>query len=65
MADPVNFENAALAWTLPWDADWVTSVCYLGPRRIAAGNNRGDILVWDLPEKPGAPAPFPSRRLDG
>jgi WD40 repeat protein len=65
MADAVQFDKATLAWTMPWDFDWVTAVCFLGPRRVAAGNNRGQILVWDLPEKPGAPAPFPVRKLDG
>jgi WD40 repeat protein len=66
MADPVNFEKSALAWTLPWDADWPTSVTFIGnTRRVAAGNNLGQIVVWDLPEQPGDPAPAPCRRLDG
>src|SRR5579859_2691363 len=65
MPEAIRFDKAALAWTLPWDADWVVSVCFLGPRRIAAGNNRGQILLWDLPEKPGGPAPPPVRLLDG
>ena len=66
MADAVHFDKATLAWTLPWDADWVTAVCFLGnTRRVAAGNNRGEILVWDLPEQAGGPAPAPARRLDG
>jgi WD40 repeat protein len=66
MADTVNFEKAALAWTLPWDPDWVTAVSFLGgTRRLAAGNNLGQILMWDLPEKAGVPAPPPARRLDG
>src|SRR5262245_17542151 len=64
MADP--FDKAALAWTLPWDAAWVTAVTFLGPsRRVAAGNNLGHILVWDLPEKLDAPVPKPIRRLRG
>ena len=66
MADAISFDKAALAWTLTWDADWVTSVCFLGnTRRVAAGNNLGQILVWDLPDKVGAPVPNPVRRLDG
>ena len=66
MADVIDFGKAGLAWTLPWDADWVTAVAFLGPtRRVAAGNNLGQILVWDLPEKPGGSAPAPVRRLDG
>src|SRR5688572_19074542 len=62
---PDSFDKAALAWTLPWDADWVTAVAFLGTRRVAAGNNLGQVLVWDLPEKAGDPAPKPARRLDG
>src|SRR5436305_687598 len=60
-----SFDKTILAWTLPWDADWVTSVSFVGPNRLAAGNNLGDVLVWDLPEKAGVPAPMPVRRLVG
>jgi WD40 repeat protein len=66
VADTLTFDKAKLAWTLPWDADWVTAVSFLGPtRRLAAGNNLGQILLWDLPEKADAAAPLPARRLDG
>ena len=66
MPDAVSFDKAALAWTLPWDVDWVTAVCFAGPtRKLAAGNNLGQILVWDLPEKPGGAAPAPARKLEG
>lgn len=66
MAGSVSFDKAALAWTLPWDADWVTAVCFLGASRcLAAGNNLGQILVWDLPEKTGGPAPSPLYQLEG
>jgi WD40 repeat protein len=66
MAETLSFDKAVLKWNLTWDADWVTSACFLGSsRRIAAGNNLGQILVWDLPDKPDAPAPNPARRLDG
>src|SRR6516164_8330099 len=66
MPETISFDKAVLAWNLTWDPDWVTAVCFLGPtRRIAAGNNLGQILVWDLPEKMGAPVPSPVRRLDG
>ncbi len=60
-----DFNKSRQAWTLTWDADWVTAVTFLGAsRRLAAGNNRGDILVWDLPAKDG-PAPPPTLRLEG
>ncbi len=59
------FDKAALAWTLPWDADWVTAVTFVGGNRVVAGNNLGQIAVWELPGAPGGPAPKPVRRLDG
>jgi WD40 repeat protein len=66
MPDDINFDKAALAWPLPWDADWVSTVSFLGStRRLAAGNRLGQILLWDLPEKPGEPPPTPCRRLNG
>src|SRR5262245_25012795 len=58
-------EKTTTAWTLKWDADWVTAVSFVGPKRLAAGNTLGDILVWELPEKTGGPAPMPVRRLAG
>jgi WD40 repeat protein len=64
-AQQSSFDKAALAWTLPWDADWVTAVCFTGPNRVAAGNNLGHLLVWDLPDKAAGPAPVPVLQLDG
>jgi WD40 repeat protein len=32
---------------------------------VAAGNNRGEIMVWDVPEKKDAPLPQPARKLVG
>lgn len=62
----MDFTKSTLLYTLPWDADWTTAVAVLGPtRRVAAGNNLGQIMLWDLPEKPSAAAPAPVRRLDG
>ena len=48
-AQPAPFSDAKLIWTLPWDADWVTAVSFIGNNKVAAGNKQGDILVWDLP----------------
>lgn len=59
-----DFKKAALAWSLPWDNDWVTAVCFVSPQRVAAGNNLGQILIWNLPGK-NDPAPPPILRLDG
>ena len=62
-----RFDKATLAWTLPWDADWVTAVAFLGPhRRVAAGNNLGEILaVGPAREGRRRRRPSPCRRLDG
>src|SRR5262245_7616197 len=66
MADTPAFDKAKLAWSLTWDADWVTAVSFVGSsRRLVAGNNLGDILLWELPEKADAAAPLPARRLAG
>ncbi len=62
----LNYNRATLAWTLPWDVDWVTAVASIGStRRLAAGNRQGQILLWELPEQPGGEIPMPVRRLEG
>jgi WD40 repeat protein len=61
-----DFAKPVQLYHLQWDADWVTAVAFLGnTNRVAAGNNLGQILVWELPEKPGAEPPKPILRLDG
>jgi WD40 repeat protein len=52
-------------WTLPWDADWVTAVTFVGNDRVIAGNNLGHIAMWQLPDNAADPAPKPIRRFDG
>ncbi len=65
-AEPISFHcDNTLAWSLPWEDDWVTAVAFIGSNKIAAGNEQGAILLWDLPDKPGGPAPAPVRKLDG
>lgn len=59
-----DFADAKLLWTLPWDADWVTAVSFVGNDQVAAGNKLGDVLVWNLPAS-GEKAPLPARRLAG
>jgi WD40 repeat protein len=60
-----NLAKPTQAWNLTWDADWVTAVAWLGSsRRIAAGNNLGQILLWELPDKPGGDTPKPLVKLD-
>jgi WD40 repeat protein len=43
----------------------VTAVSFVGPNRVAAGNNLGEILIWELPGESGGTAPKPVRRLVG
>lgn len=66
MPDAPSFDKATQVWTLPWEDAWVTAVAFAGPtRRLAAGNNLGNLLLYELPEKGGSAAPVPLRRLDG
>lgn len=60
--DPKGFTPA---WELPWQDDWVTAVAFSGPNRLIAGNERGAILLYELPEKPGADMPKPARQFEG
>ena len=42
-------------YQLTFEGSWPTSVAFLGSgRRLAAGNQLGQIFVWDLPETPPA-----------
>lgn len=60
-----DLTKPAVAWNLVWDADWVSAVVWLGAsRRVAAGNNLGEIVIWELPAKAGGDAPKPVARLD-
>lgn len=74
----LNPKQAKLRYQLTFEGSWPTSVAFLGPgRRLAAGNQLGHIVVWDLPENPPpfepdkkakdrqAPNVWPVRRLDG
>src|SRR5262245_6463122 len=75
-------EQIKPAWKLPFDVagQWATAVALLGShQKVAAANQDGTILIWDLPEKPvatkikldngkeedGFETPAPSRRLVG
>ena len=73
----LNPAKPKLRYQLVFEGSWPTSVAFLGSgRRLAAGNQLGQILIWDLPEKPPkfeakpkgdrqAPNVWPVRRLDG
>lgn len=58
-------EKAGATWSIPWDADWVTAVTFVGNNRIVAGNNLGEIMLWELPNEPSGSAPKPLRRFEG
>jgi WD40 repeat protein len=62
----IDFSKPTPWKPLIWDPDWVTAVTFIGStRKLAAGNNLGEIILWDLPEKPGDEAPIPVRKLTG
>ncbi|MEY4614197.1 MAG: hypothetical protein RL179_2170, partial [Planctomycetota bacterium] len=50
----INFEKSTMLWSFVWDADWVSAVSFVGDKHLAAGNNLGEILLWELPDKPEA-----------
>ena len=58
----VNFDKAMLLWSFTWDADWVSAVSFIGEKHFAAGNNLGEILIWELPEKPEPLGESPSEK---
>ena len=58
----VNFEKATLLWSFTWDADWISAVSFIGEKHFAAGNNLGEILIWELPEKPEPLGESPSEK---
>jgi WD40 repeat protein len=65
-AQPAAFADAKLLCTLPWDADWVTAVSFVGNDKVVAGNKVGAMLLWNLPAAIDAKLPpTPVRRLAG
>ncbi len=75
---PFNPVNAKLRYQLTFEGSWPTALAFLGSgRTLAAGNQLGQIFVWNLPETPPVLDPkidakerqaanvWPARRLDG
>ena len=73
-----NPANPKLRYQLTFEGSWPTSVAFLGSgRKLAAGNQLGQIFIWNLPEAPPPLDPktdgkdklaanvWPTRRLDG
>ncbi len=63
-AQPAPFADAKVIHTLPWNSDVISAVAFIGNDKVAAGNKRGDILIWNLPSGDGK-TPDPVRRLLG
>lgn len=63
-AQPAVFADAKVIHTLPWNSDVISAVAFIGNDTVAAGNKRGDILIWNLPSGDGK-TPAPARRLIG
>lgn len=63
-AQPAPFADAKVIHTLPWNSDVISAVAFIGNDKVAAGNKRGDILIWNLPSGDGKTA-LPARRLLG
>jgi WD40 repeat protein len=62
----IHPESAKRLWSIPWDTGFVTAASFLAsPHKLAAGNDRGEILLWDLPERSGKDLPPPRRLLKG
>lgn len=72
----LNPAKPKLVYQLTFEGSWPTAVAFVGPRRVAAANQLGQIYIWELPEKPPefkadpkadrqAPNVWPARRLDG
>jgi WD40 repeat protein len=64
----LKIDKPALAWQMPFESEsaWPVAVTFVGPNRIAAGNQDGLLFVWDLPPTPAeSKTLWPTRRLDG
>jgi WD40 repeat protein len=64
VAQPAPFADAKVIHTLPWNSDVISAVAFIGNDKVATGNKRGDILIWNLPAGDGK-TPDPVRRLLG
>ncbi len=61
---PAPFADAKVIHTLPWNSNVISAVAFIGNDKVAAGNNLGDILIWNLPAM-GGDKLDPVRRLVG
>jgi WD40 repeat protein len=63
--------KAQPAWQLVFEGSWPSAVAFVAPDRLVAGNERGELYLWDLsagppkPEKDKLPNLRPVRKLAG
>jgi len=51
----LKIDSPKLRWQLAFEGAWPMAVAFLGSgQRIAAGNQQGQLLIWDLPPEPPA-----------
>lgn len=57
----MKIDKPELAWQLQFEGAWPLSVAWVGDTgRLVAGNEKGELLVWQLPTAPGAEATNPT-----
>lgn len=64
----LKIEKPTLTWQMPFESEsaWPMAVTFVGSNRVAAGNQDGQLFVWDLPSEPSeSKTLWPVRRLDG
>src|SRR4051812_5981755 len=78
MAFNFSRSKAKLVWQLPFEGAWPTSIAFLADARLAAADQSGRILVWNIGVDPSqgiqpdpknkditAPSTLPERALMG
>jgi WD40 repeat protein len=64
----LKIDKPTLVWQMPFESEsaWPVAVTFVGPNRVAAGNQDGQLFVWELPAAPvESKTLWPIRRLDG
>lgn len=64
----LKIDKPTLLWQMPFESEsaWPMAVTFVGSNRIVAGNQDGQLFVWELPLAPTeSKALWPMRRLDG
>ena len=64
----LKIDKPTLIWQMPFESEsaWPMAVTFVGSNHIAAGNQDGQLFVWELPSAPTeSKTLWPLRRLDG